>query len=147
MSQRMAACRHGRPARRFGDQTPADRGRDQAVAGRDRTHGVDQAVGVNVLQQEARGAGAQRAEDVLVQVEGGEYQHVGELFGDHGPGGRDSVQPRHPHVHQDQVRPVPAGQGHGLFAVGGLAHDLDVGRAAQNSERVRTGRRTGPRRR
>jgi hypothetical protein len=38
--------------------------------------GRDQAVGLGVFEQEAAGAGAQRGEDVLVEVEGGQDQHA-----------------------------------------------------------------------
>ena len=44
------------------------------------------------------------------------------------PGGLDTVEDRHPDVHEDDVGVVLAGQGDGFGAVRGLAQDLHVGR-------------------
>src|SRR3712207_8569120 len=45
------------------------RSREQGVALRDDPHGREQVRGIDVLEQEAGGARAQRAEDVLVELE------------------------------------------------------------------------------
>ena len=42
------------------------------------------------------------------------------------PGCLDAVEHRHADVHQQHVRRALLGEAHGLLAVGGLAHDLDV---------------------
>ncbi len=52
------------------------RGREQRLAARDDAHGLDEVGGLDVLEQEAGGAGAQRAEHVLVELEGGEHDHA-----------------------------------------------------------------------
>ena len=71
------------------------------------------------------GARVQRADGVLVEVEGGQDEHPDPgVGGGDAPGGLDAVGARHPDVHQHDVRGVPAGQVGGLFAVAGLGdHD------------------------
>ena len=46
-------------------------------------------------------------------------------------GGLHPVEAGHPQVHQHDLRPVTAHQGHGLLAVGGGADDLHPGQDAQ----------------
>ena len=70
-------------------------------------HGPDRAEQVGrggVLEQERRGAGADRGEGVLVEVEGRQHDHPGRA----GParaaaGSPRRRRPRHPHVHQHDV--------------------------------------------
>ena len=77
------SCGHGagrRGARRLErhpplDQPAGDRRIDEGVAGGDGAYGGDEHVGADVLQQEPGGAGPERAEHVLVVVEGGEDEH------------------------------------------------------------------------
>jgi uncharacterized membrane protein len=53
--------------------------------------------------------------------------HAGQFRPRGDPAGRlDAVEHRHPDVHQQHVWCLPLGQVHGLLAVGGLAHHLDV---------------------
>lgn len=65
--------------------------------------------------------------DVAVLVKGGEHDHLDAVVG-----GKDetrrrqTVHPRHAHVHKDDIRAQGTGRTHGLFAVGGLPHHLDV---------------------
>src|SRR3712207_7951118 len=47
-------------------------GREEGVARRDRPHGARQLGGLRLLEQEAGRPGAERGEDVLVEVEGGD---------------------------------------------------------------------------
>ena len=87
-----------------------------------------------VLEQEAAGAGADRLEGVLVEVEGGQDQDPGGggvgrtvTAAAHDAAGRlDPVHPRHPHVHEDDVGLHPGQQLDGGGAVFGLADELDV---------------------
>ena len=57
------------------DQPPGDRRGEQRVALGDRVDRGQEVLGRDVLEQEAAGAGDERVEHVLVEVEGGEHQH------------------------------------------------------------------------
>ena len=85
-------------------------------------------VGARVLEQEAARARAQGLVDVLVHVEGGQHHdlRVDVVAGKQAPRCLDPVQLGHPHVHQDDVRPQPAGLRERLLAVRGLADDVHV---------------------
>ena len=65
-----------------------------------------QFLGAGVLQQEPGGPGAQRVEDVLIEVEGGEHHDLGRAGPEcHDlPGGLDAVEARHPDIHEHDVR-------------------------------------------
>ena len=82
-----------------------------------------------VLEQEAGRSGAQRAEDVLVEVERGQHEHARPRL-DAGGGqtrrGLDAVHAGHADVHQDHVRPQVVGALDRLGAVARLADDLEV---------------------
>jgi hypothetical protein len=52
------------------DQAPRDRGRKKRFAFGDGVDSCDQLFGRAALEEEAAGAGAERAEDVLVDLEG-----------------------------------------------------------------------------
>ncbi len=94
----------------LGDQPAGDRGSDQPLAARDRADRLQEGARLGVLQQEPGGARAQRPEDVLVEVEGGEDEYVGQLLVDDLAGGRDAVEPGHLDVHQDEIRPESTGR-------------------------------------
>ena len=90
---------------------------------------VDQHLGLGVFEKESGGAGAQRGEHVLVQVEGGDHDHLDRVFGA-GRGeqarGLQSVHPGHADVHQHDIR-LAAGDQRDRFApVPGLADDLEA---------------------
>src|SRR4028118_235401 len=59
------------------EERAGDRGRKQGVAPDDPADAEDQVLGWAVLEQEPAGAAAQRLEDVVVALEGGEHQHPG----------------------------------------------------------------------
>ena len=73
--------------------------------------------------------GAQRVEDVLVEVERGEHHHLDRVGPerDDTPGRLDAVKPGHPHVHQHDVGPRPCHLADRGDAVPGLADHLEVG--------------------
>src|SRR5215468_9270107 len=108
-------------------------GRDDGVPGEyspDRGHELRRQ---RVLEQEPAGSGAQPGVYVLVEVEGGQQDHVGRRFGGADPrGGFDPVQVRHPDVHQHQVGLEPRGLADGRQPVGGLADHLEVLDALQD---------------
>ena len=58
------------------DHAPRHRRGEQRVAARDDPHGLAELVRRGVLEQEPAGAGAQRREDVLVEVEGRHDEHA-----------------------------------------------------------------------
>src|SRR5690606_28459583 len=89
-------------------------------------HGVDQRRRLRRLEQEPGGARAQRTEHVLVEVERGEHEHLGQALLDDLPRRRHAVRPGHAHVHEHDVGPQRPCVRHGHRAVTGLAHDLDV---------------------
>jgi hypothetical protein len=84
--------------------------------------------GWGVFEQEAAGPGAQRAQDVLVGVEGGQDDDLGwvgsgaQLFG-----GGEAVEGGHADVHQHHVRGVGVDGGGYFASVAGLAHHGQVG--------------------
>jgi hypothetical protein len=80
-----------------------------------------------VLEHEAAGAGAERLEDVLVEIEGREDQDLrGRVGGEDPPSGLEAVELGHPDVHQHDGR-VEAGRfGDRVDAVVGLGDHVDV---------------------
>ena len=119
------ACgRHGgqRPSAQV--QEPAgDRRGEQGLAARDHADRADQFLRRRVLDEEAAGAGAQGVDDVLVEVERRHHQDPWRALRGQcrePPGGLDPVHDRHADIHDDDVRPEPLGQPHGLRAIGGL---------------------------
>jgi hypothetical protein len=98
-----------RVRQRAGDlfEQPARRGRRHyRVAGRDRPDRGQQLLRLGVLQQEAAGAGAQRWEHVLVEVERGQDDHPrrrGAVAVDQHTSRLDAVEPGHADVHQHDV--------------------------------------------
>jgi hypothetical protein len=115
-------------------------GEKQRLAGRDHVDSAEQVGRLDVLQEEAAGPRAQRLEDVLVSLEGGQDDDPdlrqvvvgGDLSGRFEP-----VHLRHPDVHEDHVRAVPAGQLHSLPSLGGLSHDLDAAGGLQEDSKAR----------
>ena len=86
------------------------RGQDRVARG-DPGDGFHDLRGRGVLEQEAAGTGAQRVQDVLVGVEGGQHDHLGRTGAGAQPaGGGDAVHPRHAQVHQDDVGGVGVGR-------------------------------------
>jgi hypothetical protein len=57
------------------DQPAGDRGREEGVAAMNDADRLEQPLAGGVLEQEPRGAGAERTEDVLVEVERGQHEH------------------------------------------------------------------------
>jgi hypothetical protein len=58
----------------------------------------------------------------------------GRCLGQDPPGGLQAVQGGHPDVHQHDVGAQPAGGGHRVQAVGGLADHLDAGGGEDHGE-------------
>jgi hypothetical protein len=88
----------------------------------------EQLLGAGALEEEARGAGAERAEDVVVLFEGRQDQDPHSRSRSRQlTGGGDPVQVGHADVHQDHVRGQPARLLDGLPPGRRLADDLDVG--------------------
>jgi hypothetical protein len=83
--------------------------------------------GGGVFQQEPACPGPEGAEDVLVEMEGGQHDHFGRV-GKRGdlPGGSDAVHAGHAHVHQRHVHAVGADGGDGGGAIGGLGNHVQV---------------------
>jgi hypothetical protein len=83
--------------------------------------------GRRVLEHEPGCAGAQSLVDVLVQAECGEDQDLCLWSRVHDPTrGFDSVEDRHPYVHQDEIGAQPVRLKDGVFAVGDLADDGEL---------------------
>jgi hypothetical protein len=102
------------------------RGEDGVAAG-DAADGGDQIGRRRVLQQEAAGARLEPGEDVFVEVEGGENDDLAvRARGGDGGGRGDSVQARHPDVHQHHVGPQGRRHRDAGRPVGGFPGDLDV---------------------
>jgi hypothetical protein len=82
---------------------------------------VHQVVGRDVLEQEAAGTRPHCREDVLVEVERRqrEHAHVG-IRRDEPTRRLDAVEPRHPHVHENNVGPRRLAHVERLESVGGL---------------------------
>src|SRR6202000_2619146 len=100
---------------------------EQRVPGGDHPHGRDELRGGGVLEEEAAGAGAQRVEDVLVEIERCEHEDLGGVATAGDPSGRfNPVELRHADVHQDDVRVEITRQCDGLQPIGGFADDVDV---------------------
>ena len=112
------------------DHPAGDRGRQQRLSAVHRLDGVDELLGLDVLEQEAAGAGAQRVVDVLVHVERRQHDHPGAGV----PGSprirRVASMPSMPGI-RTSIRTTSgverAAQRDRLVAVCGLAHDLEVG--------------------
>ena len=104
-----------------------DRGRERRVAvvgGADRAHELGR---LDVLEQVAGGARAQRREQLVVVAEAREHDHAGARAGLAQALERaDAVQARHHEVEQDHVGVGARGGVHGDLAVARLGHDLDV---------------------
>ena len=111
------------------EQPASDRWRDERLPrgdDPDRPHEVRR---WHVLEEESAGAGAQRFDDVLIGIEGGEDEDAGarRVAGgaDQGAGRGHPVHDGHADVHHDHVGPEGGGRLDGLLPVRRLAHDLD----------------------
>lgn len=89
-------------------------------------YGGDQLLGRGVFEQVAFRARPQAPEDVLVIVEGGQYDggHTRVLLGE-APDELDPVHARHAGVHQRHVGPGAPQETESVDSVCGLAHHLD----------------------
>jgi hypothetical protein len=108
------------------DQAGQDAGREQRLTAVRASDGVDELVGVGVLEQEAAGPGLQGRVDVLVELEHAQHQHAGRQLRGDGRGGLDAVPTGHADVHEHDVGSQVPGAGHGLGPGGGLADDREV---------------------
>ena len=91
--------------------------KDRLARGHLQDRGRDAGWG-SVLEQEAAGTVAQRAQHVVVGVEGGQHDHRGRTWPRAQPtGGVDTVEPRHPEVDQDDVGASSAAAAGNLVAV------------------------------
>ena len=120
----------GRRMKRF-DQMLGDARGQQRLTGRDKSDAGEQFGGRGVLEHEPAGAGAERGEDVLVEVEGGQDQDAyagAAVVGQDSPGGFETVHDGHPDVHQDDVGLGAEDEVDGFDTVCGAADDVDVGR-------------------
>jgi hypothetical protein len=115
------------------DQTPGDRGRQEGVARVGCPDRVDQVLGGNRLEQESRGAGAERVVDVLVHVERRQHQHPADRGGGGDPSSCfDPVHLGHADVDQGDVRLGPGDLGDRLPAVACFCDHLQVGLSRQD---------------
>src|SRR5439155_1693571 len=97
----------------------------RATTSRSRPVSTSMVGGLGVLDEEAAGAEADGFEDVLVELEGGEHQHLDAaqlVVGVDTAEGLQAVHPRHADVHEDHVGPQCRHEGEGLGAVVRLAH-------------------------
>ena len=120
-----------RPSGELGDQPAGDGGGEQRLARGDDRDGVEQLFRRGVFQHEPAGAAAERLEDVLVLVEGGDDEDPGRrilIAVEDELGCLKSAHDRHPDVHQDHVRLEGPGLADGLDAVAGLADHGEAGR-------------------
>jgi hypothetical protein len=123
---------HGRtrPIDELADEPAGDAGRQQRLARRHDLDRPDQLDRLDVLEEEAAGAGSQGIDDVLVELEGREDQHpdVVECGVSSDLAGRlDAVDLRHLDVHEHHLRPLRPGQLNRVATVGGHTDHLDTG--------------------
>jgi hypothetical protein len=126
--------------RELTDQPPRHRRGEQRLPGRDHPDRVEEPLRGRVLEQEPARARPQRVEDILVQVEGRQDEHLRHPSAagagvsaastvsvpDELPGGLDPVGPGHPHVHEHHIRPQFAAHPHRLGAVRGHGEHGEV---------------------
>src|SRR5580698_2747020 len=94
------------------DQALGGARREYGVAGGDGPDGGDQVVRLGVLEQEPAGPRAQSGVDIVVEVKGGQDQHLRRQPGRHDVAGRlDAVPAGHPDIHQHHVGPQRGGHG------------------------------------
>lgn len=121
-----------RPGRRRGSELLEEpsgyRWSEPRVAALDGANCVHQIIRRDVFEQEAARTSLDRGEDVLVQIEGGQHQHadLGSLR-EQPAGGLDAVQPRHPDIHEHDVRSGLERLLDTLYAIAGLSDDDETG--------------------
>ena len=127
--RRRAGLAATRSRRELGDQAAGDARREQGLPGSNDVDGPHQLRRLRVLDEEAGGASSQRVEDVLVELERREDQHLDvsqlRIVGDR-PGRLQAIDTRHADVHQHDVGTLPAHELQRRRAVAGLADDLDI---------------------
>ena len=112
--------------------------RQHGLAARGQPYRLHQVGPRGVLEQVARRARLDGAQDVGVGLVGGEHDDPGARHGFEQPrGGVDAVQPRHPQVHQHHVGGQRAGRRDGLLARARLADHHDVGLAVEHAAHTR----------
>src|SRR6185312_12602170 len=109
------------------DESAGDRGREQRVTPRGDAYGVQEVLRLDVLDEEAGGAGAQRVEDVFVEAVVGQDHDVhpgqGRVRRDE-PGRLDAVQHRHLDVDERDVGHVTLGESDPLAVFALSLHDV-----------------------
>ena len=119
-----------RRARHAGHEAGQHLGAEQRLPLMDGAHGVNEGLGVSILEQEAAGAGAQGAQNVVVNLEHGEDEDARgreRRVGADPSGGLDAGQARHLDVHEDDVGEQLGGQGDRTGTVLGQADDAHAG--------------------
>jgi len=122
-----------------GDEAPCDFGGEERFAACDHADRLDEPLGRLGLEQKAGGARLQRFVDVLIQSVCGQDQDPspGSRIGE-ASGRLNSVQDRHPDVHQYDIRIQRRNQAQRLLAIGGLARDLDPSLRFENHPQAAT---------
>ena len=115
------------------DQLRRHAGGEHRLAVGDCTDRFHQARRRGVLEQETRGARAQRLEHQVIGVEGRQHQNPRRI------GHREdrlrraqAVTARHPNVHQDDIGPVLGDDPHRVLPIDRLGNDCDAGVAPED---------------
>ena len=86
------------------EQAAGGRWCDDSVAVSNIADSAQQFRGAGILEQEPRGAGLESGVHILVEVKGGQNQHLGIQWGRRdASSGLDTVHLRHPDVHEGDV--------------------------------------------
>jgi hypothetical protein len=105
----------------------------------DETDHAEELARLAAFEQKAARSGPQRAEDILVELERGQYEdsRVAErTIGSDLTRGLQTVELRHADVHQHKVGAKLASKRHGLASVRGLPRDLEVGLGVEESAKA-----------
>jgi hypothetical protein len=114
-----------RPSGELGDQPLGHRWREKGRPGGDGPDPVCELLRWCPFQQKAGGTGLEGTEYILVEFEGGEDEHTGRLrgAGNNMSGRLDTVEHKHPYVHQHHVGTFSPGHSHRLTTILRFAHD------------------------